>query len=447
MTDMKDKGWSEEETRDRVAELGTSDWDQNDDKRLKSVFKNKEVYFKDYAPMPIEDYIKRTSDGIIVSAINNTAEVIVINTSHKNRVKYNLNSILMVLNKYDRNEYISKINYCEPIYNPSMNQLIYEEGNRKFYNVYEPPHWCSDEFYGKEQLFENRPVPELVHRFLNHLVDGDILSYNYILDWCSIAIKDRNLTILTLIGNQGIGKGTLTDLLSMVFGKTNFGKGRGNIFKGRFNSQLGDKRLVLLDEVELKSDEEFNLFKDLVNSEIIIEAKGKDERLAKNFANFILISNDASGIRLPSDDRRFSLVNLTKNKLPTVFSEEEIIELNTNQEMANDFAMFLLHRQTVATKHTPFKAILKHAEIIQETRKNWEDFLINEFAEDNKGRRIPFKEVQDTIKMELGLRQSIGRLKMQQFCKENSLYFKFLRNDKWYLEVIGAPKYLNETLN
>lgn len=442
MTDMKDKGWSEDEVRLRVAELGSEEWDANDEKRLKSVFKNKEVFFKDHDHMPIEGFYKFVLKCISIMSKDDEQNIILVNKETKERESAKLNAILSCVPKDERENYRKSIHLCKFEYNPTSKSLISFRNDLEYYNKYIPPKWLSETFYNNEEFYSTvKEVPELINRFLKHLVADDEASYNYILDWLSTMLTSRNLTVLTLIGNPGVGKGSLADIASNLVGSSNFDKTRANIFKGRFNGKLADKQLVLLDELEIKNNEEYSLFKDVVNEQISIEKKGVDEVLITNYANFIMASNNRDAIKIPESDRRFSLVDLTTISLPTVFSSAEINQLKTDEQLTADFANYLLGREVKNLMFKPFVAINKKNEITDATISNWEDYFLNEYLQDNLNKTKSIKEVSEELQSDTGLRHRIGRRKFEKLCLSYPQYVKLIRKDNIrYLKIIGSPE-------
>jgi hypothetical protein len=438
--DFKAKGYDIDKCRELVSKAGTQTWDDNDEKRLKDIYFNRTPYDNTDATEPFRQFIRSCTliedvndPGTIFAASNKTNKITPIATS----------ILTKSFNEEERAENFLRTIRAKPVYEPFSRGLIStDENGAPTYNLYQPPTWQLEYFYKGGSLPEPIPtLPSLVERFFKHLTENDESSYNYILDWLHYAITARNFTVLTMIGSEGIGKGIFTTLASNMVGKSNFGKARANIFKGRFNSILAHKRLVLLDELELKTTEEYNLFKDLVNAQIIIEKKGVDESLENNHASFILASNNRAGVKPPSDDRRFSLIYLTTTKLGANFTDEEITSLETDEELAIQTVRYLLGHTAKHKNTTPFKDLRKQVEIEEAGQADYESYLLNEFASEHIGKSFPVMVLKNMLKDDLGMRNGPGRTKLEQFCLKHKNYFKFYQsNNGRYIKILSAPK-------
>ncbi|MBK7962484.1 MAG: hypothetical protein IPK04_15625 [Bdellovibrionales bacterium] len=89
------------------------------------------------------------------------------------------------------------------------------------------------------------------------------------------SLQNRNLTILTAIGEEGIGKGILGEIMEDLHGKQNFIKVRDTVFKEKFNAPFENKTLVYVDEIKITTREALDRIKDVVNWQIEIEKRGR----------------------------------------------------------------------------------------------------------------------------------------------------------------------------
>lgn len=300
-------------------------------------------------------------------------------------------------------------------------RFIYADGNKEVFHKFNT--YCHPEWRLKGEL-ENAQLPALYDKFFKHLIREDQPSYEYLLDWLANALRDRNFTVLCAIASEeGTGKGVLGVIMSNLVGESNYNKVRDEVFKNKFNKGLKNKRIVQLDEVKLKGDEELNRFKDIINTSVEIEAKGKDAELMKNYASFYLTSNNIDAIRPSASDRRFSIVEMTNIKLTKVFSQAEIDQLTQGHEI-DQLGWFLLKREIKNNMLSSFKSA--HYEHIREASQSmWQEYMLEDFAKQYKNKDVPLKQVQQLLKEEFGSNFNIGRIKLAAFCEDYKEYFEF----------------------
>lgn len=266
------------------------------------------------------------------------------------------------------------------------------------FNTYTPPKWCRDWFYSEEDINIPRQdkLPKIYEKFLKHLVAMDEPSFEYVLDWLATMVRDRNYCILTTIGSQGVGKGVLGNIIAKLVGDHNYFSGSDNMFKGRFNSQIAEKRAVYCDEISIKKKEEEDRLKLIVNNEIEVEKKGVDATNMLNHANFYVSSNNLNSIKLTRDDRRFSIINLTSKKLIKVFNEKQISELLLEDNIQK-LGRYLFYRKVDKNKMMRNFSSKRTEEVRQSSLQDWEDYFLQELAIDFSGKTIKI----DKAKQEL----------------------------------------------
>lgn len=299
------------------------------------------------------------------------------------------------------------------------------------FNVYSHPEWR------KAQPQDVQEIPELYKRFFKHLVKEDEASYEYILDWLANALTNRNLTVLCAIASEeGTGKGVFGAIMSHLVGADNFNKVRDEIFKNKFNSGLRNKRIVHVDEIRLRSDEEMNRFKDIINNSIEIERKGKDAESVLNYASFYLSSNNIDAIRPSASDRRFSIIEMSETKLIKVFSKEEINKL-TSGYMIGELGWHLLNREIKNDMYMPFKSA-QYENIKDASLAPWQEYMLDDFYLDNKGKEVQLKTLQTILKDMFGANYVPGRLKIEKFCKDNPEYLNFRQKKDGSRVIVGV---------
>ena len=304
---------------------------------------------------------------------------------------------------------------CEFVYNPYSPFKVRKSGSFWEFNLYKPPRWQEKYFYSKGKVGVPKLdfIPEIYKKYLMHLVDQDEDSYEYMLDWTANALKHRNYCILTTIGNQGVGKGVYGEILSRLVGYDNFQMTDNRVVSKDFNAQILNKRIVYLDEMKIKNIEQESKLKAMVNDNIEIEKKGIDAKLHENFGSFYFSSNHFDSVKITDDDRRFSLINLTETKLIEVLHKDEIASL-LDQDNIDNLARFLWHREVDSNKMLT-KFVCSYLDTLKEnSRSKWQDFIIDDYAVDNKGKTIPVKEVSMAINLGANDTNSYGRKSFQR---------------------------------
>lgn len=374
--------------------------------------------------------------GKIVMNIENAKDTILLSNGYTDRQRIDLKTLQATQSKEEYAVTRSKITSVVMRYCPFDDFVIKEVGEKTVYNTYIPPEWKKDL---PPAGGEAAKLPELYERFFRHLVNDDEPSYEYLLNWLAMAVKKRNYTVLTAIGNEGTGKGTLGKVMRQLFGGSNYAEVRDEIFKNKFNAQLKDKRLVFIDEVKLRTPEETNRLNAIVNPIIEVERKGVDASEVTNHASYYIASNHMNAVKPSASDRRFSIIEMTNTKLLDKFSQEELNRINVVEDVAI-LAQFLLERPVDDIKMMrPFRS--SHFEDVKaSSMSEWEDFLIETFATENVGRTFSDKSVKEAIVEELGLGyRPPGRRPLETFCKQYPKYFKFARvNGRSTITIVGS---------
>jgi hypothetical protein len=291
---------------------------------------------------------------------------------------------------------------CDFDYNPKTPVQLYKANDGIWvFNQYRPPEWKSDFFYDNKEIKKVNELPELYEKYFNHLVGRDSKSFNYILDWIAFGLQDRNFCILTTIGMSGAGKGKLSEILELVFGKSNFTRTGNNLLTKDFNAQVANKQLVYINEASVKDQSQEERVKALVDFSIEIEKKGQDAYNATNYANFYFSSNFLDSIRIPEKDRRFSIVNLTDKQLEDVMTGKEIDDLLLSENIC-ELARYLYYRPVEKQNMIkPFKS--ERTEEVREAGLSaWQEWFLDDYCIEKAGQTIPMKDVTEAIFNEFG---------------------------------------------
>lgn len=208
------------------------------------------------------------------------------------------------------------------IYDPNQSTALeivdVENSKVNKFNLHYPPKWKEMEGSGK--------LPDLAKRFFIHLFPNDEVRH-FVYCWMYHMINSRAQTFLYLPTPQGVGKTTFAYLCGSLVGNTNFEMSKDDFASTRFNSFLDRKRLILLDEFNCWGHAQKETLKRVINDRVQIEAKGFDQKTVENHCSFIICNNNAEGVIIDPEDRRFSVPETTSEKLSKSFSEREIKEL------------------------------------------------------------------------------------------------------------------------
>lgn len=344
---------------------------------------------------------------------------------------------------YNKPDFTAKTYVCDFEYAPyKMFSLYCDDGGIWKYNLYQPPEWQEKHFVtnGKEEIEKISECPTEYRKFFRHLVNNDDDSYFYLIDWLANALQRRNYCILTTIGNQGIGKGVLGDIMRELFGSSNFVKTECRVLTKDFNRQVKNKRLVYIDELKIKTVSEENKLKTLVNDYIEIEAKGIDAKEEKNYASIYVSSNDLDSIRLRGDDRRFSIVELTSKKLTEILSTDHIQDL-FKLENIEKLAKYLFHKEVDKDKMMKVFISKRTEDVRASSLKQWEEYFLDNILPEYVGGVLTVREVSDKIENVYGsrCRPSNAALKKLQELYPSKFQIKRKQKDKqriWCVEFL-----------
>lgn len=180
--------------------------------------------------------------------------------------------------------------------------------------------------------------------------NNDNNTYRAVLTWCYLALYRPHIKIgvclLAYSPEQGTGKNTLTEfLMTYVFGmhaSIQF-PGLGNLLQ-RFNDFLEDRTLVVINETASENPKtDFNKLKDYITEFTgFLEGKNQKHRFVKLYTNYIMTSNNLTGVRFEDyNDRRFLclLINALYANNKAYFTDFR--EKYFNNESGNLFAEYL----------------------------------------------------------------------------------------------------------
>lgn len=157
---------------------------------------------------------------------------------------------------------------------------------------------------------------ELYKKHIKNIICAENNEYfYYVWKWMAYLVQhpDKIMTGLILIGLQGTGKGVFVKALGHLFGQHYLHLDNLDRLLGNFNFHMKNAVLVYADEAIWGGNKkDVGKLKAMVTEEYaMIEPKGKDSFMVRNFRHFIFSSNESWPVHLDHDDRRFLVLEVS----------------------------------------------------------------------------------------------------------------------------------------
>jgi len=217
---------------------------------------------------------------------------------------------------YDKVDFMPKLDVCDNVYNTFRGFQV-------------------------EKLESNESLhvkDSLIYKHLFNLCGCDDKVFEYVLMMLSKKVKKPSEvtgTSLIIKSIQGCGKDTFFDWFgNQILGnKYYFNNVNSDLLFGHFNAQLAHKFLCVLNETSQKETKDIieQLKGNITASEITINEKGVKPYKMKNFATFILLTNNDNPIKIDPQDRRY-------------------LAFECNNDIANDEEYFRNLRKEIESK-------------------------------------------------------------------------------------------------
>lgn len=186
---------------------------------------------------------------------------------------------------------------------------------------------------------DNKNVKDsLIYKHLFNLCGCDDKVFEYVLMMLSKKVKKPSEvtgTSLIIKSVQGCGKDTFFDWFGndIIGNKYYFNNVNHELLFGHFNAQLANKFLCVLNETSQKDTKDIieQLKGTITATEITINEKGVKPYKMKNYATFILLTNNDNPIKIDPQDRRY-------------------LAFECNNEIANDEEYFRNLRKEIESK-------------------------------------------------------------------------------------------------
>jgi hypothetical protein len=182
-------------------------------------------------------------------------------------------------------------------------KVIFSQGTASV-NTWSPP------------AYRNHPGVEgtAFTQFLRYVIP-EAPEREVFLDWLAWNLQNEgrkaSWAVMLYSEKQGTGKSTLADVMKALFGTQNTGRINGvNKLVGRFNKEVLDNKLVIVEEVEVKrGSSQANRLKSLVTEDsTMVEAKNMPIYLQDISCTFLMTTNHLP-LWLEESDRRFFILN------------------------------------------------------------------------------------------------------------------------------------------
>ncbi|OGV64629.1 MAG: hypothetical protein A3K19_29830 [Lentisphaerae bacterium RIFOXYB12_FULL_65_16] len=168
------------------------------------------------------------------------------------------------------------------------------------------------------------PVPGDCSLYWAHVRDvicsGVEEHFRYLRCWMAHMFQrpqERPEKAPVLVSKQGAGKGLFVEVLGFLLGRYYIMLTKMEQITGRFNAHLRDVVLIYANEALWRSgDDDLGTLKSLITDpSLAIEAKGVDAAPQPNYRRLIIASNFKRPIKLPPDDRRFFVLQVSNARI------------------------------------------------------------------------------------------------------------------------------------
>jgi len=190
---------------------------------------------------------------------------------------------------------------------------------------------------------------EVIETFTKHI--GLLTNYHkeseeYVIKYISHLFQkpsEKPMSSMIFKSKQGYGKDLMVDFISKMLGKKYIHRTQklNDIF-GDFNSCLKEKLVVQFSETSGKDGYNFaEEMKDIITAdELVIKEKYLEPYTQKNYIRQIILSNNRNPVKIPFDDRRYSVFRSHHRKPKTQYFNKLVDMLNNDDDLQILFNFF-----------------------------------------------------------------------------------------------------------
>lgn len=285
-------------------------------------------------------------------------------------------------------------------YNPrSLEPYVSEKfgsETKTIYNTYYPP----------GHRIERNKEAKLDQRFIDFL-EGFFLDScrDYAYNWLYHSTFRKMETYLVMVGAGGIGKNLLAEALKYVHGVSNFTKAPPSALDSKFNGHLVDSTMVYYDECRFSSDQfgnstKKNRLKEWSNDYVPVEIKGVDAKNMDIYCSAIIATNNDSDVHLEQLDRKFSVMELTEERLEKrlgVETAQFLWRYIRDEDFPDAWLNFLEERVSEDFNiYQEYKGE-KFDQLVLSSLLTWQNELLFSFILSGGSDKYSFKELKETI--------------------------------------------------
>ena len=150
----------------------------------------------------------------------------------------------------------------------------------------------------------------------DNICSGNKEHYEYVRRWLAYIFQhpDKVHTALVLCGSQGVGKNSFVEPLGVLLGQHYVLLSSIGELVSNFNYHLKNAVLIHANEALWGGNKkEIGAVKAMITERTcLIESKGKDRIMVKNFKHLILSSNEDWPVHIDADDRRFFVLRVSE---------------------------------------------------------------------------------------------------------------------------------------
>lgn len=194
--------------------------------------------------------------------------------------------------------------------------------------------------------FARQPKQGVAKKYWNHVFEnicsGDLGLFSYTRNWLAYVFQhpDEVHTALVLCGSQGVGKNSFVEPLGVLFGPHYVALSSLSELLSNFNYHLKNAVLIHANEALWGGNKkEIGALKAMITDKTcLIEGKGKDRIMVRNFKHVIMSSNEDWPVHLDPDDRRFVVLSISEKH-----KEDHAYFKAIHEELENGGYEALLH--------------------------------------------------------------------------------------------------------
>jgi hypothetical protein len=188
--------------------------------------------------------------------------------------------------------------------------------------IFDPTTELKNESYNLWKGFAKKSQQGNCSKYWEHIKEnicsGDQEAYLYLRKWLAYIFQHPDIvhTALVLCGSQGVGKNSFVEPLGVLLGSHYAPLSSITELVSNFNYHLKNAVLIHANEALWGGNKkEIGTVKAMITEQnCLIEGKGKDRIVVKNFKHVILSSNEDWPVHLDPDDRRFFVLRVSEQR-------------------------------------------------------------------------------------------------------------------------------------